>query len=389
MIRLLARTFIKDHEKTDDKFVRQHYCILGGILGLICNLFLFGLKLTIGIVMKSIAIMSDAFNNLSDMGSCFVAIVGAKLSNMVPDKEHPFGHGRFEYISSLIVSFIILIVGFELLKTSADKVIHPDEMAFSIPLMCILAASVLVKLWMYSYYNYIAKTISSSVMKATARDSLNDVVSTSAVIAATILGQFLPFPTDGIIGVAVALFIMYGGFSMAKETIDLLLGTTPSPELVKQIESIAMTGKDIVGVHDLIVHDYGPGRVFASLHAEVPDDGNIIALHETIDMLERKILSETGVRTVIHMDPVSVNNERVNELRNMVKRIVAETDPEYGIHDFRITDGENNINLIFDLVIKNIASEDERQALAEKIAERIREADSRYHCIITIDVDYT
>lgn len=389
MIRLLARTFIKDHEKTDDKFVRQRYCILGGILGLICNLFLFGLKLTIGIVMKSIAIMSDAFNNLSDMGSCFVAIVGAKLSNMVPDKEHPFGHGRFEYISSLIVSFIILIVGFELLKTSADKVIHPDEMAFSIPLMCILAASVLVKLWMYSYYNYIAKTISSSVMKATARDSLNDVVSTSAVIAATILGQFLPFPTDGIIGVAVALFIMYGGFSMAKETIDLLLGTTPSPELVKQIESIAMTGKDIVGVHDLIVHDYGPGRVFASLHAEVPDDGNIIALHETIDMLERKILFETGVRTVIHMDPVSVNNERVNELRNMVKRVVAETDPEYGIHDFRITDGKNNINLIFDLVIKNIASEDERQAVADKIAEKIREADSRCHCIITIDVDYT
>jgi len=389
MIRLLARTFIKDHEKTDDRIVRQRYCILGGVLGLICNLFLFGLKLTIGIAMKSIAVMSDAFNNLSDMGSCFVAIVGAKLSNMMPDKEHPFGHGRFEYISSLIVSFIIVIVGFELLKTSADKMIHPEEMSFSIPLMCILAASVLVKLWMYSYYNYIAKTISSSVMKATARDSLNDVVSTGAVIAATVLGQFLPFPTDGIIGIAVALFIMYGGFSMAKETIDLLLGTTPSPELVKRIENIAMTGEDVVGVHDLIVHDYGPGRVFASLHAEVPDDGNIITLHETIDMLERKILSETGVRTVIHMDPVSVNNDRVDKLKSMVTNIVSETDPEYGIHDFRITDGENNINLIFDLVIKNISSEDERQSVADKIAEKIHEADSRCHCVITIDVDYT
>ena len=389
MIRFLARLFIKNADDPKDPAVRAAYGILCGAVGIFLNVLLFAGKFFAGTLSGSIAITADAFNNLSDAGSSVITLLGFRLGGQKPDPEHPFGHGRFEYISSLIVSFIILIVGFELLKTSADKVIHPDEMAFSIPLMCILAASVLVKLWMYSYYNYIAKTISSSVMKATARDSLNDVVSTSAVIAATILGQFLPFPTDGIIGVAVALFIMYGGFSMAKETIDLLLGTTPSPELVKQIESIAMTGKDIVGVHDLIVHDYGPGRVFASLHAEVPDDGNIIALHETIDMLERKILSETGVRTVIHMDPVSVNNERVNELRNMVKRIVAETDPEYGIHDFRITDGENNINLIFDLVIKNIASEDERQAVADKIAEKIREADSRCHCIITIDVDYT
>lgn len=389
MIRHLAKIFINDYENVEDKTVRERYGILGGVLGIICNLFLFGLKLTIGLMMKSVAIMSDAFNNLSDMGSCFVAIIGARLSNLVPDREHPFGHGRFEYISSLIVSFIIMLVGFELLKTSADKVIHPEEMAFSVPLICILAASVLVKLWMFSYYSYIAKMISSSVMKATARDSLNDVISTSAVIAATVIGHFLPFSIDGIIGLLVAGFIIYGGFGMAKETIDLLLGGPPSPELVEKLRELIMSGDEITGVHDLMVHDYGPGRVFASAHAEVPDNVDIVAAHETIDAVEKKIFHETGVLMVIHMDPVCVNCERTNELKSMVQGIVKEYDPEYSIHDFRVTDGENNINLIFDLVLKGKFTQQEKDKAAAYVSQAVKTADSRCQCVITVDVDFS
>ena len=232
MIKFIVKHFVKDYENTEDKNVREHYTVLGGILGAICNVILFIVKLLIGIAMNSIAIMSDAFNNLSDMGSCFVAIIGAKLANRTPDREHPYGHGRIEYISSLIVSLIIMLVGFELLKSSADKIIHPEDVTLSAVMIIILVISLFIKFWMYLAYNYIGKAINSTVMRANAKDSINDVISTSAVILATVIGGFLPFRIDGYVGVVVALYIMYGGFGVAKVTIDLLLGMPPSKELI-------------------------------------------------------------------------------------------------------------------------------------------------------------
>lgn len=385
MIKFLTKLFIKDCENVSDKTVRQNYCILGGILGALCNMFLFALKLVIGTIMNSIAVTSDAFNNLSDMGSCFVAIIGAKMSNRLPDREHPFGHGRIEYISSLIVSFIILIVGFELLQGSAEKIRNPEPLNFSVIMIIILSASVLVKLWMFFCYRYIALKIDSTVMKATARDSINDVISTGAVIIATAAGKFLPFSIDGFAGVIIALYIMYGGVNLAKETIDLLLGQPPSKEVTDSLKNILLSKEEISGVHDLIVHDYGPGRIFASVHAEVADDSDIVHIHEVIDAAEREIFMETGIVTVIHTDPVSVGNEYVDGIRQSVLECVKAVDPTGDIHDFRITDGENRINVIFDFVIQSTHVPAERQKIIDKVAESIKNLDERYCPVITAD----
>lgn len=389
MIKFLTKTFIKDSENVSDKNVRQSYNVLGGVLGAICNLFLFGLKLAVGTLMHSIAVTSDAFNNLSDMGSCLVAVIGAKMSTRQPDREHPFGHGRIEYISSLIVSFIILLVGFELFKGSVEKIANPEEVIFSLPMIIILAASVLVKLWMYFCYSFIAKKINSTVMKATARDSINDVISTSAVVAATVIGNFLPFQIDGFVGVVVAVYIVYGGYNLAKETIDLLLGTPPSRETIDSLSKIIMSRDEIVGIHDLMVHDYGPGRVFASVHAEVPDDSNMVHIHEVIDDVERRILNETGIQTVIHTDPITVNNEYVDGLKAMVLECAKEIFTNCNIHDFRITDGENRINLIFDLVLTDAGNSSERDKIVEKIKQNIRSRDERFNTVITVEEDYS
>lgn len=384
MVDFLAKKFIKDFDNTADKNVRQDYCILGGVLGAVCNLFLFGLKLVIGTVMKSIAITSDAFNNLSDMGSCIVAIIGSKMANRLPDREHPFGHGRIEYISSLIVSFIILLVGFELFKSSCGRIADPEPLNFSGVMIFILAASVLVKLWMYFCYNTIAKKINSSVMKASAKDSINDVISTSAVIITTVIGSFLPFQIDGFIGVIIAVYIMYSGVNMAKETIDLLLGMPPSKETINALSEIILSSEEIVGIHDLMVHDYGPGRVFASVHAEVPDDADVVHIHEVIDATERRILLETGIQMVIHSDPITVNNEYVDGIKSQILECILEADPTATIHDFRITDGENRINVIFDMAI-TARKPEERQKIVDNAKKLICEKDKRFCPVITVD----
>lgn len=388
MIKFLVKTFVKNYEKTDDKDVRESYSVLGGVLGGICNLFLFAVKLFIGMAMKSIAIMSDAFNNLSDMGSCCVAVIGAKLSNRRPDREHPYGHGRIEYISSLIVSFLIMLVGFELFKSSFDKILHPEEIVFSLPMMIILALSLLVKLWMYLCYTYIGKTIDSSVMRATARDSVNDVISTSAVIAATVIGYFLPFSIDGYIGVIVAIYIMYGGFGLTKETIGLLLGTPPSPELISQISDEIMKAEEICGIHDLIVHDYGPGRKFASVHAEIPESSDIVHAHEVIDEIERDVAEKLGISLVIHMDPIADKDETVLAMKKLVLETAQEIDNSITIHDFRITNGDKNINAIFDIVIRDNYDDAERKETVEKLKKLVAEKDPRLNLVVTIDEVY-
>lgn len=384
MIKLLVKKFIPDCENISDTKVREKYGILGGTLGIICNFVLFVLKLTVGTLMNSISIISDAFNNLSDTASSLIVIFGTKLSNMRPDEEHPFGHGRIEYISSLVVSFIIMLVGFELLKSSVIKIFNPNQLAFSLPLTIILAASVLIKLWMASYNRYLSTKISSGVLRATALDSLVDAISTSFVVISIIVGRFTSFPLDAVMGAIFSALVMYSGFGIAKDTVDVLLGTAPDMETVDKITEKIMQAEGVVGVHDLIVHDYGPGRKMASVHAEVPDDADIVKTHELIDALEQEISKELGIHTVIHMDPITTGCEITDRIKLEVMEIVSSIDERLGIHDFRMTDGENRINLIFDLELPFSLHKDKDKILSA-IKEKLSEKNSRYAAVITVD----
>ena len=304
MIRLIIKKFIKDSENINDKDVREAYGVLSGVLGIICNMLLFTIKLILGFAINSIAVISDAFNNLSDLGTSIITIFGAKLSNRPPDKEHPHGHGRYEYIATLVVSFVIFAVGLKLLGSSFDKILTPQKVTFNIVSMIILSISVLLKVWMFSYNRYIAKLINSSVNRAAASDSLNDVYATAGVIIGTLLGSFVTFPVDGVMGLIISGLIMYTGFNTAKDSVNLLLGALPDPQVIERINELVLSGKNIKGAHDLKVHDYGPGRITASIHAEVSDDANIIDIHSEIDNIELKVKEELGIDMVIHMDPV-------------------------------------------------------------------------------------
>ena len=356
-----------------------------GLVSVILNLLLFVLKYYAGIASASLALIADAWHTLSDSLTSLVVILGIKLSSKKPDKEHPFGHGRIEYISSLIVSFIIILVGFELMKGSVEKILHPQEIAFQPILVAILTLSVLVKVWMFSYNRYMAKKIDSSVLNATAFDSLNDVYATGAVILATIAGQFTKLPVDGITGFIVSILVMVTGYKISKNTIGILLGTPPKPEVVNEINEIILGQEGIVGVHDLIIHDYGPGRVMASVHAEVPDTIDIVRIHEIIDETEKRILQDMGIHIVIHMDPITVNSQRLEDLKNSVIQTVKNVNTAFNIHDFRMTDGEKNINLIFDLEVPCAMKESERKKALEEINLQLKQQDNRYNAVISVD----
>ena len=384
-IRFLTKAFIRDSENTSDPTVRSAYGVFGGVLGVICNVILFIIKFVIGSMINSIAIISDAFNNLSDIGSSVVTMIGAKLSSQKPDAEHPFGHGRFEYVCSLIVSFIIIMMGFELGKASFSKILNPVKPEFNLLLMAILVISVLIKLWMYFAVKFLGKKVSSNVLLATSSDSLNDAIATSAVILSVFLCKFLPPVIDGVVGLLVAVFICVSGVKLAWETIGTLLGTSPDPTVTKKIAEIILSDEEILGIHDLIVHDYGPGRTLASVHAEVSCEKSAIMLHEIIDALEVKIMKEMGIETVIHTDPILVNDDKVNSIREVVKNILAEINPDLGMHDFRMTDGENRINLIFDLEVPYEFSDKERKETVEIITKKIKEENPRFACVIKVD----
>lgn len=304
LIKLIIKKFIKNNENVNDKDVRESYGVLSGVLGIICNMLLFVTKLITGLFINSIAVISDAFNNLSDMGTSVITILGAKLSNRPPDDEHPHGHGRYEYIASLVVSFIIFAVGLKLLGNSFDKIVKPQKVLFNMVSIFILITSILIKVWTFSYNKYIGKTINSSVNRAAASDSLNDVYATSAVIIGTVVGSFVSFPIDGIMGLVISGLIMYTGFSTAKDSVNLLLGALPDPEVINRINTLVLSGKNIKGAHDLKIHDYGPGRITASIHAEVSENVNIVDIHSEIDKIELKVKEELGIDMVIHMDPV-------------------------------------------------------------------------------------
>ncbi len=384
MITLLSRWLIRDYEKFTEPRVRLSYGVLCGAVGIGFNILLFIGKIIAGTLSGSIGVTADAFNNLSDAGSSVITLVGFRLSNSKPDKEHPFGHGRFEYIAGLAVSMAILLMGFELAKTSVEKILNPEPVTFSILTVCVLAVSILVKLYMFFYNRGVGKKIDSATMRATALDSFSDVAATTVVLITTFVSRWTTFPIDGWAGLAVALFILYTGVMAAKETISPLLGQPPEKEFVEKIERIVLGDKDIVGVHDLVVHDYGPGRVMISLHAEVPADGNMIELHDTVDNLEKRLRTECGCEAVIHMDPVALQDEQTNRLKDEIITLVHELDESLSVHDFRVVPGHTHTNLVFDVVVPYgfALSDDE---VRSKISERVLALEKNCYAVVQVD----
>lgn len=385
MTSLLLRWFIRDPDDGSPK-VRAAYGRLSGVVGLACNLLLFGIKLTVGLLSGSISIIADAFNNLSDMGSSLVTMLGFKLASRPADEKHPYGHGRLEYMTGFIVSVLIVLVGFELFRTSIGKIISPEAMDVTLWTIAALVASILVKLWMFLFNRKIGKTIASAAILATARDSLNDAISTSAVLVATLVYRFTAVNVDGVAALLVSGFILYGGFMSAVDTINPLLGTPPSKEFVDDLRQRVMSYELFTGVHDLIVHDYGPGRRFASIHIEVPADVDVLRCHEEIDRCEREVGEALGILLVAHMDPVE-DGEGVRQYRDAVLAAIREIDDKITMHDFRVVRGENASNLIFDIVVPFGYAIDNDE-LRRMIDFQVQKQEPTFHCVIQVDRSY-
>ena len=388
MISLLSSIFIRNRENVTDPDVRRHYGVLCGAVGICLNILLFAGKFIAGTLASSIAITADAVNNLSDAGSSLITLIGFKLAGQAPDPDHPFGHGRIEYISGLVVSFLIIIMGVELLKSSVDKILHPAPVEGGVLVITILIASICVKIYMFLYNRSIGKRIDSAAMKATAMDSLSDTVATSAVLAATLIGQFTSLMIDGWCGILVAAFILYSGINAAKETISPLLGQPPEKEFVEQIERIVMSHPEVRGMHDLIVHNYGPGRTMISLHAEVPAHGDILALHDTIDNIESELREQLKCDAVIHMDPIVTDDPVVNALKERIKAEVHAIDPVLTIHDFRVVAGPTHTNVIFDVLLPYQFRLSDA-AVVERLKEFVANLEGhQYFAVIQVDHSY-
>ena len=391
MTNLLIKLFVKDYENTKSQKVRISYGNLGSITGIVCNLFLCAVKITAGLLAGSMSIIADGLNNLSDMGSSLISMIGFRLSSKPADSDHPFGHGRMEYLSAFTVSFFILIVGAELLISAVKAIISGDTAPrFSYLSLGILGFSILLKLWMFLFNAKLAKKIDSSALAATAQDSLNDCVSTLAILicAVVTMNIKMPFNLDAIVSVGVAGFILWSGIGTIKQTIGELLGKPPEIELINEIERGIMSFDGFLGVHDLIVHNYGPGRQFASVHVEVPQDTDIVKCHEQIDICEKVVGEKCGISLVIHMDPVNVNDESVMTAKREMIEIIKSIHPDLSLHDFRMTPpSDERTNLIFDVVIPNSVPFTEKE-LDEKIKKLAKEKNKTYECVITYDMSY-
>lgn len=378
---LLIKAFVKDKSNVKSPKVRSAYATLSSITGIFLNVLLFVGKLTVGLIAGSVSIIADAFNNITDAGSAIVTMLGFKLAAKPVDKEHPLGHGRFEYVASFIVDMIIVLVGFELFKTSLEKIINPTLPDVGVLTMVLLGVSVLVKLWLFFFYRKIGKTIRSSAIGGAATDSLSDCVATTLVLVSAILSKYCSIAIDGWAGILVAAFILFSGIKATKETIDLLLGSPPEKEFIDEIHAFVKNYKEIVGIHDLIVHDYGPGRQIISFHAEVPSNLNVNYAHEVIDGIERDMHKKFGCTVTIHLDPIVVGDESVDRMRALAVRLAKEVDAEFSVHDFRITMGEKSVNFIFDLVVPaghKLSLSDAQKAVAEKIHAE----DENYYAVI-------
>ena len=387
MISLLAKWLIPNREQVEDGAVRRAWGALCGFVGIGLNILLFAGKLVAGTLSGSIAITADAFNNLSDAGSSVVTLLGFRLAGKKPDAGHPFGHGRLEYVSGLIVAGLILLMGAELAKSSVDKILHPEAVTFSWLAAGILLASIGVKLYMYLYNRAVGKKIKSAAMSATAADSLSDTAATSAVLLAMVIGKLTDVQLDGWVGLVVALFILWSAVQAARDTISPLLGQAPDPMLVKEIESLVMAHDTVVGIHDLVVHDYGPGRCIISLHAEVPADEQVLELHDVIDNLEEELAQKLRCEAVIHMDPVVVGDPTVTALHQQMAALVKTIDPRITIHDFRMVPGQTHTNLIFDAVIP-FDERLTRQQVADRIRQMVSEMEGDYRAVVKVENSY-
>ena len=388
MIRILAKALIRNYDNTSDPAVRRAYGVLCGVMGIVLNAILFAAKYLAGALTGSIAVMADAFNNLSDAGSSVITLIGFRISGKRSDPEHPFGHGRVEYIAGLIVAMLIIHMGLDYVRDSVDMILNPAPVSFDLLSMAILALSILVKLYMALYNRAVGKKIGSVAMSATSADSLSDAVATFAVLVSALVGRFAGVNIDAYAGALVSLMILKAGYEAARDTISPLLGNPPDPEFVEKVRDIVMSSDVVCGVHDLVVHDYGAGRVMISLHAEVPVDGDLMRMHDEIDTIERRLSRELGCHAVIHMDPIATDDSAVAEARTRVQNLLREKlDSGVNVHDFRMVTGPTHTNVIFDAVIPlEIVSSDD--ALRAEIARLVHEMDETYFAIVTVDRPY-
>ncbi|MGI6335861.1 MAG: cation diffusion facilitator family transporter [Eubacteriales bacterium] len=387
MIALLSRLFIKDHENTSDPAVRRAYGYLCGTMGIAFNVLLCVAKLLVGSLTGSIAITADGFNNLSDAGSSIVTLLGFRLASQRPDPVHPFGHGRFEYISGLVVAFLILIMGFNLFTESIRKLVFPEDVEFSYAAVAVLAVSIAVKLYMFLYNRAVGKRIDSAAMIATATDSISDVVATTVVLISTVVGKLTGLRIDAWGGLAVAGFILYSGYSAARDTISPLLGQAPDPELVAKIRETVLAHPEVAGMHDLIIHNYGPGRMMVSLHAEVPAHADLLQMHDVIDLIEQQLRDSCGCDAVVHMDPIVTDDAVTARTFVTLVRIVTGVDERLSLHDFRMVTGPTHTNLIFDVVVPHRFNMTDNE-LRHVLSERVKAHDKTWNAVINIDRSY-
>ena len=385
MTEFLVKHFVKDYENVEKVSVRTAYGVLSSIVGIFCNVFLFVLKFIIGLVLHSVAVTADAFNNLSDAGSSIISFIGVKMASKPADEDHPFGHGRVEYIAALVVSFLVLEVGFTFLKDSLGKIRHPEVLNFQLMSVIILLLSIGVKLWLGIFNRKLGRKIDSKVMMAVFTDSMGDVITTGATILSVVFFAITGINIDGFVGVGVALVVMWAGVGIARDTLEPLIGEAVDPDLYTKIKRFVEKYDGIEGTHDLIVHDYGPNRSMASIHAEVPNNVNIEISHEIIDRIERDAVEELGIFLVVHMDPIETENEAVLKLRTQVEGALRGLDENCSIHDFRVVEGQEQINLIFDMVVPIAYPDARKQELREKLTAVLRETDYRYRCVITVE----
>lgn len=387
MTDLLIKLFIKNNDNIKDAEVREKYGLLGSIVGIIVNIILSAAKYAIGVISKSVSITADAINNLADAASCIVTLVSFKMAARKPDKEHPFGHGRIEYIAALAVGFLVELMGYELIKSSISKIRNPEAVEFSIPAVAVLVVSILGKVWLYIFNKKLGNKIQSPAMLAVAKDSLSDTTATLVAAIALICSIFTDLPVDGYMGLIVSGFIVMSGFGILKESVSILLGTPPEKEVVDELVEYVLSSEEILGIHDLVIHSYGASSTFASLHAEISADDNMLKAHDTIDNIEQEVKKRFGIELVIHMDPIETNNEKVSLLKERMQTVISSIDSELTIHDFRVVDGPSHTNLVFDVVVPH-SFEMSDDKLRQLINDKINENDNRYRCVITVDKRY-
>ena len=387
MSKLLVRLFIKNYNDTKNPAVREKYGYLGSITGIIVNIILALAKYFIGTITHSIAITADAINNFSDSVSCVITLVSFKMANIKPDKEHPFGHGRIEYVAALIVGFLVELMGYELIKSSIEKIKNPEAVVFSVPAVIVLIISIGGKLWLAVFNRYLGKKIESTAMSAVFTDCIGDITATTVTLIALILSLFTDLPIDGYMGILVSAFILYAGFGILKESVGIILGRPPSKELVDELVAFIMSHDEILGIQDLVIHSYGETRIFASIHTEIAADGDMLQAHDTIDTIEKKVMENFGIELVIHMDPIITNDEKVEKHYQIVHKVIKEFDDKLDMHDFRVVEGPTHTNLIFDVVIPHRYKLTSNE-LKDEIIKHVKAVNSDYCLVITVDNSY-